>query len=109
MKSLLAEEFSDEVFAGDAEMHGHLREDGGQCADAQRSVIRNGDVVLAALGRGQAEMAPCLSRHLIIELGKGLDQIRPGEIAGQPHAAMVSSLTKCSRMIFGAWADSKWH
>lgn len=107
--SLFSEEFLEEFFPGNIEVPGHFREDGRQRSDTHRGVIWDGDVVLTTLGRRQADMTPRLPRHLITELGEGLDQARSGEIAGQPHAAMVSSLTKCNRMIFGAWVDSKWH
>ena len=46
-------------------MFSDVAEDGTQGADPQRTVTRNGNMMLAFLPRGEAHMAACLARYLV--------------------------------------------
>ncbi len=50
-----------------AEVLANVGEDPGQGSDAQRAVLGDGDVVLALLRRGQAEVAPGLTSDAVAE------------------------------------------
>lgn len=50
-----------DLISGQAVMVGHISDDGGHRPNAYRVMIRDGDTVFAALGRGQTDMTPaCL-------------------------------------------------
>lgn len=53
----------------------------------------NGDVVLAALSRGEPQVAASLSGDPIAEPLQPSGEVAAGEIPRQPHAAMISSRT----------------
>jgi hypothetical protein len=82
-------------------MIGDFGKNRGERTDTKDGMIGDCDVVLAVLRRRKAYMTAGLACDLIAELSKSFDEIRTGEVPRQPHAAIVSSLTKCRRMILG--------
>jgi hypothetical protein len=78
----------------DPEMIGDVPEDPREGAHPKRVVQRHGDVVLTRLSRGEPEVAPCLASDGVADPLQRLRELLPGEVARQPHAAMISSRTK---------------
>jgi hypothetical protein len=56
---------------------GHLAQNGGQCADAELRVVRDGEVMLAVLQRGQAQMAARLPRDGVAKALERARQVAP--------------------------------
>ena len=79
------EEVGRERVARDLQMLCHIGEDGGEGADAETRVIGDGEVMLAALLRGEPEVAPGFPRHGVSVSAEGPGEIAAGEIAGEPH------------------------
>ena len=97
-----------EILTAKAVMSRDLAEDRGECPDPQWIMPRDGDVVLAVLDGGQAEMAAGLTGDLIAEASECTTKVIAGQAAGQPHGAMTSSRTKCRRRTLGSLPSSKW-
>lgn len=74
--------------------------------DLKRRMHRNGDVMLAILLGRRPNMASGLMRHDIAHPTERRNQIAARDVSRQLHAAMTSSLTKCSRIILGRAATS---
>ncbi len=70
-------------------------------------MLRDCQVMLAMLLRGQAKMTTGLTGDGIAELVEYLGQVAAREIAGKPHTAMTSSRTWCSRATLGDCPSSK--
>ena len=79
------EEFACERAARDLQVLRHIGEDGGEGANAETGVIGDREVVLAALLRGEAEVAPGFPRHGVSVSAEGPGELAAGEIAGEPH------------------------
>ena len=62
-------------------MRGDISEDRAERADPERIVVRNRDVVFAVAPGRQAEMAPRLTRDLILKRCKCLDQVIGRQVA----------------------------
>ena len=95
----------EQLLPAKSKMPGHLRQYCRESAKLQWRVIRNGDVVFAALLGCKPEMASSLPAGLVTQYPEQFGELRSREIAGEFHTAMTSSRTKCNRMIFG-WAPS---
>ena len=91
--SALAEELRDERGALQPEVVGDQVEDGGEGADAEGVVRRDGDVMLAALLRRQAQMTAGLPGDLVAQPLEPPGEVAARAVARQPHAAMTSSRT----------------
>lgn len=50
--------------------------------------------MLASLLRSEAEVASCLSRHIVAERFQNFREVYAGNVARESHAAMTSSRTK---------------
>lgn len=72
-----------------------------QRTDLDRPVIRNGDVMRAVAGSGQADVTSALPCHLVSQLTQRLDQFLDREVARDPHAAITISFTMCRRITLG--------
>ena len=92
--SVIVEQALNQLVAADLEMHGDVRENRGERPYAERGVIGNGNVVLAPLVRGEANMAAGLARSGLTEGLQRASKVRPRQTAWQPHTAMSSSRTK---------------
>ncbi len=88
-------------------MLGDVAKDTGQSPHAESRVAWHCDMVLAALGGGEAKMAPGLTGQPIAQDAKGLREIVPGDVPREPQAVMTSSRTKWSRITRGAWPSMK--
>jgi hypothetical protein len=77
----LAEQGLQQRLSRDVQVLGHVSEDSAQCADPQRLVMGNRDVVLAASSGGQAHMAAGLARYLIGVTPKQDSQFFTTEVA----------------------------
>ena len=53
--------------------------------DAETGVIGDREVMLAALLRGEPEVAPGFPRHGVSVSAEGPGELAAGEIAGEPH------------------------
>ena len=97
-----------ELLAGYSEMDRHLRKNGGDCPNPQRTVTGNRNVVLMILSCREPHMAASLAGNLVAQ---GFQ--RPAEVFGREvtrelaHTAITSSRTKCSLITFGACPSSK--
>ena len=80
---------------------GYVFKDSVKCADFDRIVVRDGEVVLPALLGYQANVGAGLTKHRIAEFSKGANQLGAGAIAGRFHTVRTSSRTKCRRMMPG--------
>src|SRR5262245_48368925 len=76
--SVPAEELHHQVIAAHLEVGGHVSEDAGECPDAERAVVRDGDVMLAALRGGQTHVASGLAGDLVAEATQHLRQVGTG-------------------------------
>ena len=63
-------------------------------ADAERTVLGNGDVMLAALQCGEAQVAAGLPGDPVTKGPEGLGKIRRRDIPRKPHTVITSSRTK---------------
>ena len=106
-KQLFVKQLFDKILSGDLEMSGYFGKNSGERSDSERSMIWNGQMMFPMISGSQSHMTASLACDLIAELAKGFGKFRTGEVTGESHAAMVSSLTKWSRMILGTWEDSK--
>jgi hypothetical protein len=104
---LLPKQPLDQLLSAQGEVLGHVAEETGQCPNPERSVARDGDVVLAAFECGQSEMATGLASDPVAEISECLREIVPRDVPRQPQALMTSSRTKWSRMTFGVLPSSK--
>lgn len=50
-------------------------------------------MVFAMLVGGESKMTACLASNRVAEFAKGLSEIAPGQIAGEPYTAITSSRT----------------
>jgi len=99
-----AEKALKEFIAADLEVRGDIPQDAGQCSDFEGMMVRDRDVVLAALVSGKTQVAARLAGDLVSELAERPGQLRPGNVSWQFHctgdrtgtgqAAMTSSRTK---------------
>jgi len=80
----------------------HVPEDACERPNTERVVVRDREVVLPALGRGEADVAPRLARDTVPEDLERLRQLAPREVPRELHTEITSSRTKWSRMTFGA-------
>lgn len=76
------EEASRYFSAGDTEMRRDVGKDRSQGADAELAVIRDGDMVLAALLGREAQVASGFTRHCVAVLTECPREFEPGERAG---------------------------
>ena len=74
-------------------MRGDLADDGGECADPQACMIRDSQMMLAALLRRQPHVASGLARHDVAVVGRTLARSRPERSRDDltRYAAMTSS------------------
>lgn len=72
-------------------MLGDVAEDRAKGADPERIVVRNGDVVFAVALGCQPEMAPGLTRDLILQPYECLHQVIGREVAREFHRVRSSS------------------
>jgi hypothetical protein len=79
--NLLSEQGLQQRLSRDAQVLSHVSEDGTQCADPQRLVTGNRDVMLAAPSGGQAHMTAGLARYLIAIAPKQDSQFFATEVA----------------------------
>jgi hypothetical protein len=100
------EEGAKEPVAVHREVLGDVAEDGVERSDLERIVSWDGDVMLATLLRGQTDVASALAVDLVTEAAERLGEIGAADVTRQLHAAMTSSRTQCSRIIFGRLASS---
>ena len=89
---LLRPELCDQRVPVDLPMGGDFREDRGESADAQRTMIRNREAVWRS-GALKPDMTAGLPHDAIADPRKGLDEFRGANVARQLHAASTSSLT----------------
>jgi len=75
--SLSLEEPFEQRVPGHTGVLGSVAQDTGQCADSQGRVARNGDVMLAALKRGQSEVAAGLTGHPVAQASEALARSSP--------------------------------
>ena len=73
---------------------GNVSEDCGQCADSQRIVKRDGDVMLGRARCCEPQVTACLARGAITDSRQRFRKLRAGQVAREFHAAMTSSRTK---------------
>ena len=71
----------------------------------QRSVIGDGNVMLAAALGGYPNVRASLPGCFISQAFQSADKLGTIAVAGNLHDASTSSLTKCSRMILGRSAS----
>ncbi len=104
------EEFINELIAGDFQMAGNVGENLGERTDFERSVRRNGDVVLRLFAsRGKPHVTARLPSHLIAEAKQCPGEFRAADITGHLQAGMTSSFTRWRRIMLGFSASAKWH
>jgi hypothetical protein len=89
------------------EMGSYFTQDGSESANPEASVVGNGEMVLALLVGGEAEVAPGFPSDLVPEDGEALSKVPPRQVAWELHAAMTSSCTKCNRSSLGIAGGSK--
>ena len=95
MGSARSEELFEEFAALHAEVLRDIGQDRGERADPERRVGRDGDVVLAALARREANVAAGLSGDAVTEAPECSDKLGAIQITRQAgaHAAITSSRT----------------
>jgi len=98
---LSREQAFDQRLSGQTEVLSYVAQDAGKGPNAEASVTRNCDVVLAVFEGGQPKMATGLTVHPVAQVGEGLREIVTGDVPRQPQAVMISSRTKWRRMTFG--------
>ena len=104
MTGLLQLEKAEQFVYGNAVMRSDVLENAGESARLDWRMARNYLVVLPALLRRYANMRAFLSRYFVAEEVERLCQLAAVDVAGQFHAAITSSCTKCKRMSLGASA-----
>jgi histone H3/H4 len=84
-----AEELIQQLVTAYAEVLGYIGENPRQSTHAKRCVIRDRDVVLAALLRRETHMAPVLARDLIPKRAEGTRKTPPVQIAWELHDRLM--------------------
>src|SRR3990172_5706649 len=105
--SAFAEEELDEGGPRHFEMRRHVGEDAGERPDPQGFLVGDRDVGLPVLPCREPPMAAGLTGDGVAQDLQRPREPAPGEIPGQPHAAMTSSRTWWSRISLGAFPSSK--
>ena len=95
------------LIPGHVSVSGDLCNHGCQGTYSQGIVSWDGHVVLSACRGRESQVAARLARYHVSESAERAGQRVPRYVARQPHAAMISSRTKCRRMTDGRWASSK--
>lgn len=98
----------EQLVAAHLEVRADLGQDGAQGSDSKRAVPWNGDVVLAfSPSRRQPQVATRLTGNLIPVTNEQARELLAGQVAWQPQAAMISSLTRWRRITCGRLGSSK--
>lgn len=79
-----------QVLAGDSDVNGHFRKDGGEGAHAQGAVPGDRDVVLPFALGGEPNVGSSLAGHLVTEGLESPGQILSREVAGKLRHAGIT-------------------
>ena len=90
--SSCSKEASGQLFAADFKMGGDIAKNARKGSDLDGIVIRNGDMVLAALGRDQPNVAASLAVRLVTNTPQCLYQFGPRQISWYLHVASEKQL-----------------
>lgn len=80
---LSSEQTFEQRLPGHTGVLGNVAQDAGQCAGSQGCVTQNGDVMLAALPRGQSKMAAGLTGHPVAQVSEGSGEIVAGDVPAE--------------------------
>jgi hypothetical protein len=103
----LSEESLHKIGSLDAKMIGHMSENGVERSYSKTAVIGDRYVVEATFTRREAHVTTCLPGDLVAVVLQQASELPARNVSRQPHAAITSSLTKWSRISFGASWPSK--
>ena len=104
--AVLGEQQRNQFLPLDVQVRRYSTENRVECTNSEIGVVRYRDVMLAALLGGKSQMASRLAGDLIAHSFKASRKLMSRDVPRKPHAAIISSRTKCNRMSLGRSVSS---